>query len=142
MFRPFLEQARSVVSAAVSKYQGRALVAALAVVAACFAVAAAAILLSNAFGPVIACLILAAAFALGALIAASWTGASERRQEEAIRVIAEDKAPVISAALAAAAPMALAQGASVIMRRAPIIVLLVLGGLFLQSFGNRPARRK
>lgn len=142
MFRQYIDEARATVSATVSKYQARALVAALGLAAACFVLAAAAVLLTQAFGPVVACLILAGFFALAALVAASFAGASEKRREAIMRKMAAERPSAIASALTAAAPMALAQGASSLVRRAPIILLaVVLGGLFLRGFQGRPPAR-
>lgn len=143
MFSSYIEQAKMTVSTTVSKAAGRALVAALMLVAAGFALAAIAVVLIEAFGPVAAYALIACAFAIVAFVAAMFVMANERHQQAILRGMAADRSSALSATLAAAAPMALMQGVGALGRRTPLILLaLAVGGYFLTStLRDRPAER-
>lgn len=137
MFRSFIDHTKMTVSATVAKYVGRALVAALFLVAAGFAVGAIGVRLSETYGPMTACALLAGAFTLLAVIAWLFTLANERRQQALLKRVESDRT-AFTTALSAAAPVALAQGASFLTRRTPLVVLaVVLGALYVSSLGAR-----
>lgn len=138
MFRSFIDHTKMTVSATVAKYVGRIVVAVLFLVAAGFAVGAIGVRLSEAYGPMTACALLAGAFALLTVIAWLFTLANERHQQALLRRAELFDRSAFTTTLAAAAPVVLAQGASLLTRRTPLLILaLVLGGLYMSSTGAR-----
>lgn len=139
MFRSFIDHAKMTVSATVSKYAGRIIVAALLLVAAGFALAAIAVKLSDVFGPMTAYSLLAGVFAVVALLAYLVVMANERHRQTLLRRTEFDTS-ALTTTLAAAAPMVLAQGASLLGRRAPLLVigLLIAGYFMTRNAGARP----
>lgn len=143
MFRSYIDQAKMTVSTLASKAAGRAVIGALLLVAAGFALAAIAVGLIEAFGAVAAYALLAGAFALVALVASIFVAANERHQQAVMRGMEAERSSVFSSTLAAAAPMALAQGVGLLGRRTPLALIgLAIGGLYLSgAFRERAPSR-
>ncbi len=137
MFRSFIDHTQMTVSAMVSKYIGRIIVVALFTIAAGFGLAAIAVKLIEAFGPMAAYALLAGVFAVIGVVATLMVAVNERHQQTLLQRTGYDRTALVST-LAAAAPVVLAQGASLLGRRTPIFLMaLLLAGLFMRNSGVR-----
>jgi len=144
MFRALINDAKAAATSVVVKYLARASVAVPFVIAAGFAIAAITHMLIERFGAVVGCWLLAAGFTLIGLVATLLVKVKERGEEVAEKQAqAADTAGVANAAAAQAlmqAPLALAgalastplgpktvaNGAKLILRNLPLVVLLGL----------------
>jgi len=144
MFRALINDAKAAAAAVVVKYLARASVAVPFLIAAGFAIAAITHMLIQRFGVVLGCWLLAAGFTLIGLVATLLVTVKEHEEEVAEqRAEAADTAEVANQAAAQAlmqaplalagalastplGPKALANGAKLIVRNLPLVVLLGL----------------
>lgn len=144
MFRALINDAKAAATSAVAKYLARASVAVPFLIAAGFAIAAIAHMLIQRFGAVLGCWLLAAGFTLIGVVATLFVKVKEHEEEVAEQQAeAADTADVANEAAAQAlmqAPLALvggllstplgpksvANGAKLILRNLPLVVLLGL----------------
>ncbi|HXE68768.1 MAG TPA: hypothetical protein VN523_05375 [Hyphomicrobiaceae bacterium] len=155
MFRALINDAKAAATSVVAKYLARASVAVPFLIAAGFAIAAITHMLIQRFGAVLGCWILAAGFTLIGLVATLLVKVKEHKEEVAEKQAeAADTADVANEVAAQAlmqAPLALvgtllstplgpksfANGAKLILRNLPLVVLL--GLIALLFWPTQPA---
>ena len=147
MFKSIVAQAKRAVTDTAERLLGRAVVGLLLVVAAGFATAALMIKLTEAWGAVIACLVVAGMFALIALIAAAVISASEQHAaaepQSAAEVEAEAQGDDIAGtitSLVASDPLTMVSAAGTaagvfraLGRRTSLLILALLAAAFIWS---------
>ena len=154
MFQGLFKRAENTIDSVVSRFVARALVAIPLIVAAGFATAAVTVKLSETYGAVVACAIMAAAFALIGVVTMAFVSfgtqsPSETATEETQAASGEDAAeegvldpanllltPELRSFLASSAPMAIPTVARSIGRNLPLIFILALIGLVISRFNG------
>ena len=129
MFSSLIDHAKLRVSSATTRVVGRIIVGVLFLIAAGFGVAAIQIALVDAFGAIMACIIMAAAFVLLALVVAVVVVLQQRHQDAMLRHTAQQSA--LMSGLMSASPSAIMGGAKLarlVGRRAPLFMLGALAG--------------
>lgn len=131
MLQSLIQHVKLNINTTLTKVAGRAVIAVALVVAACFALAAIALLLAQYFGWLWAYVILAVLFLVIGGIAAIYTSSQEKHQQQELQSAALQRSALISG-LAAGGPMALSGTLKLLGRRGPFLLgALALGAYLL-----------